>query len=165
MESKIEVEGLGSLQKDLKGIADKLTKKDLARALKSGARTFERAVKNLAPKRTGLLRRAIRTKVGKGKNNAPYASVWVTFGKVNTSKIKGLSQKQQKGKAYYAIMVHNGTVVGVNGKRLRSKESERATTRTKGAQRIKPHPFVYDAFEANVQAVADKILNDIASQL
>lgn len=159
MESKIEVEGLGSLQKDLKGIADKLTKKDLARALKPGARTFQRAVKGLAPKRTGLLQRAIRTKVGKGKNNAPYASVWVTFGKVNTSKIKGLTKKQQKGQAYYALMVHNGTVVGVDGKRIRS------VTRAQGAQLIKPNPFVYDAFEANVRAVADKILNDISSSL
>lgn len=160
MKSKIEVEGLGTLQKDLKGIADKLTKKDLAKALKPGARVFQRAVKNLAPKRTGLLRRTIRTKGGKGKSNSPYASVWVTFGKVNTSKIKGLTKKQQKRRAYYAIMVHNGTVVGANGKRIRSEGAK-----AQGTQRIKPHPFVYDAFEAHVQAVADKILNDIASQL
>lgn len=160
MESKVEIQGLGALRKDLKGIEDKLTKRELTKALKPGARIFQQAVKNLAPKRTGLLRRAIRTKGGKGKSNSPYASVWVTFGKVNTSKMKSLTAKQQKGYAYYAYMVHNGTVVGANGKRIRSKG-----VKAQGTQRIKPHPFVYDAFEAHAQAVADKILNDITSQL
>lgn len=159
MESRIEVEGLGTLQKSLKAIEGKLTKKALAKVLKPGAKVLQRAVKSLAPKRTGLLQRAIRTKEGKGRSNAPYASVWVTFGKVNTSKIKGLTNKQQKGRAYYAFMVHNGTVVGGDGKRIRS------VARAQGTQRIKPNPFVYDAFEANVRAVADKILNDISSSL
>jgi hypothetical protein len=89
--------------------------------------------------------------------------MWVTFGKVNTSKMKAkLTAKQQKGKAYYAYMVHNGTVVGANRRRIRSNSP---SAKAQGVQRIKPNPFVYDAFEANVQAVADKILNDIMDKL
>lgn len=152
MESKIEIENLGALEKQLKGISGKFTKAELVPVLKPGARTLQRAIKALAPKRTGLLKQAIRVKVGKGKASNPYATVWTTFGKVNTKKLEG--------KAYYAYMVHNGTIVGKNGKRIRAKWAKAA-----GTQRIKPNPFVYDAFEANVQLVADTILREIESKL
>lgn len=163
MVTDIHIENLGELHKQFRDIEGKLTKQGLASALRPGARIFQRAVKRLAPKRTGLLQRSIRTKLGKGRANAPYASMWVTFGKVNTSKMKAkLTAKQQKGKAYYAYMVHNGTVVGANGRRIRSNSP---SAKAQGVQRIKPNPFVYDAFEANVQTVADKILNDIMDKL
>ena len=152
MKTKIEVENLGALEKQLKGISGRFTKAELVPVLKPGARTLQRAIKALAPKRTGLLKQSIRVKVGKGRSTNPYATVWTTFGKVKTKKLKG--------EAYYAYMVHNGTVVGRDGKRIRAKSAKAA-----GAQRIKPNPFVYNAFEANVQNVANTILSEIASKL
>lgn len=160
METKVEIENLGELIGDLKAMESKLNKQGLAPILRPGARVFQRAVKAAAPKKSGLLKRSIRVKLGKGKSSAPYASMFVTFGKVKRS-----SSSQEKARAYYAMMVHNGTRVPAKTKRrppVRRKFTRRLPV---GTQLISPRPFVYDAFEANVQAVADKILNDIASLL
>lgn len=157
MESSIEVQNLGELQRDLSALADKLNKKDLVKIIRPGARVFSRAIKQHAPKRTGYLRSALKVKVGKGKANAPYATVMTTFG-----------NKKSKKFGFYGFFVHNG-VVQYQSKRNKRTGAHSQTNRAKGlAQggwRIKPNPFVYDAFEANVNQVATTILSNIESML
>lgn len=178
MEAKIKVENLGRLEKDLTALAGKLTKKELAPILKPGAKEFQREVKRRAPKRTGALKSAVKVKVGKGRASAPYANLLTVFGKVG-KRFKG-NNARWGDSAGYGFFVHNGTIVGADGKRIRLKsykgkaydwmsgiqrQYQREADRAKGRQRIKPNPFVYEAFEANVQRVASAILSKIESSL
>lgn len=157
MEADIEVENLGSLQRDLSALAGKLTKKDLLPILRPGARTFSRAVKQRTPKRTGYLRSSIKVKAGKGKATQPYATMLTTFG-----------NKKSKKFGFYGFFIHNG-VVHYATKRNKRKgahsEANRARAMEANGWRIKPEPFVYEAFETNVQQVADVILNKIEASL
>ena len=157
MESSIEVQNLGELQRDLTALAAKLTKRELVPILRPGAKVMQKAIKQRAPKRTGILKRAVKVKVGKGKATAPYATVMTTFG-----------NKKSKKFGFYGFFVHNG-VVQYQSKRNKRTGAHSQTNRAKGlAQggwRIKPNPFVYDAFEANVDQVATTILSNIESML
>lgn len=70
-------------------------------------------------------------------------------------------------------MVHNGTVVGTKKRKHRkprtfSRSEERAYQRQRiaeGTVRIKPNPFVWRAFEAKVDAAAQKILETISKSV
>lgn len=159
MEANIKVENLGSLQRDLSALAGKLTKKELAPILKPGAKEFQREVKRRAPKRTGALKSAVKVKVGKGRASAPYANLLTVFGKVG-KRFKG-NNARWGDSAGYGYFVHNGTIVDGKGRRIRNKQRRIEF----GCQRIKPNPFVYEAFEANVQRVATAILDKIEANL
>lgn len=157
MEADIKVENLGSLQRDLSALAGKLTKKDLLPILRPGARTFSRAVKQRAPKRTGYLRSSIKVKAGKGKATQPYATVLTTFG-----------NKKSKKFGFYGFFIHNGVVQYATKRNRRNgahSEANRARAMAANGWRIKPEPFVYEAFETNVQQVANAILNKIEASL
>lgn len=157
MDVKVEVQNLGSLERDLSALAGKLTKKDLLPIIRPGARTFSRAVKQRAPKRTGYLRSSIKVKAGKGKATQPYATVLTTFG-----------NKKSKKFGFYGFFIHNG-VVQYATKRNKREGAHSVDNRERAAARhgwrIKPEPFVYEAFETNVQQVADAILNKIEASL
>ncbi len=160
MESSIEVQNLGELQRDLTALAAKLTKRELVPILRPGAKVMQKAIKQRAPKRTGILRRAVKVKVGKGKANAPYATLMTYFGKVNAKKLKG--------DGYYGWFVHNGVVQYQSARNQRKgahSHANRERALARGGYRIKPNPFVYEAFEANAQKVANEILNKIESSL
>lgn len=157
METNVQVENVGELTRDLTKLADKLTKKGLVPILRPGARVMQRAVKSRVPKRTGYLRSSVSVKAGKGKANAPYATVMTTFG-----------NKKSKKFGFYGFFVHNGVVqygTARNKRRGAHSEANRAKGLERGGWRIKPEPFVYDAFEANVNQVADTILTKIESML
>lgn len=171
--SNIEVEGLGQLQKDLSGIKDKLTKKELQAILRPGIKVMQRAIKQRVPVRKGALKRAIRVKAGKGRANAPYASMWTTLGKT-------YMWKGKKEKPFYAIMVHNGVLAYGTKNNKRKKRVNYNHKRFDGfsklqialdkesrasGYRVKPNPFVAEAFDENVQRVADMILTNIADRL
>lgn len=157
MDTRIEVQNLGSLERDLSALAGKLTKKDLLPIIRPGARTFSRAVKQRAPKRTGYLRSSIKVKAGKGKATQPYATVLTTFG-----------NKKSKKFGFYGFFIHNG-VAQYATKRNRRKGAHSAANRARAMEangwRIKPEPFVYEAFDANVQQVANAILSKIEANL
>lgn len=144
---ELEVENIGNLQRDLSAIYGKLNKRDLAKLMKPGANVFRKAVRSRAPVRKGALRSAIRVRTARGKKDAPGAAVDVYFAKTYTSK-KGV-----KGKPYYALFVHNGTP-----ERFRKKSKS-------STGKMRPNPFVYDAFEAEVQRVADMVLDNIERAL
>ena len=157
MQTDIRVENIGELQRDLSKLAEKLNKKDLVPILRPGAKVFQKAIKQHAPKRTGYLRSALKVEVGKGKASAPYATLMTTFG-----------NKKSKKFGFYGFFVHNGVVQysGSHNRRVGAhSEANRAKGLAKGGWRIKPEPFVYDAFEANVNQVADTILTKIESML
>lgn len=157
MEADVKVENLGSLQKDLSALAGKLTKKDLLPILRPGARTLSHAVKQRTPRRTGYLRSSIKVKAGKGKATQPYATVLTTFG-----------NKKSKKFGFYGFFIHNGVVQYATKRNKRKgahSEANRARAMEANGWRIKPEPFVYEAFEANVQRVATAILNKIEANL
>lgn len=163
MESSIEVQNLGELKRDLTALADKMTKRELVPILRPGAKVMQKAIKQRTPVRKGLLKRAVKVKVGKGKATAPYATLMTYF--------KGLTPFQQgkkKGPETYGWFIHNG-VANFGTKRNRRKgahsEANREKALARGGYRIKPNPFVYEAFEANAQKAANEILNKIESSL
>lgn len=162
MQTDIHVENVGELQRDLSKLAEKLNKKDLVPILRPGAKVFQKAIKQRAPKRTGMLKRAVKVKVGKGKATAPYATLNTYF----KNPVKPAGKK--KGPQTYAYFIHNGVVQYGTSRNRRvgaHSEANRVKGLRQGGWRIKPEPFVYDAFEANVGQVADTILSKIESML
>lgn len=163
MESSIEVQNLGELKRDLTALADKMTKRELVPILRPGAKVMQKAIKQRTPVRKGLLKRAVKVKVGKGKATAPYATLMTYF--------KGLTPFQQgkkKGPETYGWFIHNGVANFGTKRNLRKgahSEANREKALARGGYRIKPNPFVYEAFEANAQKVANEILNKIESSL
>ena len=167
MRSSIEVENIAELKRDLSGIQEKLTKRDLVKAMRPGATAMRKAVQQRTPVRTGVLRKAWRIKVGRGSAKAPQATLTTYLAK------NYRTRKGKMSKPYYAWFVHNGTIV-TKGKRKHRKPrlysglEELAYYRQRmaeGSIRIKPNPFVAEAFEANVDRVANMILDNINNML
>lgn len=157
---KVDVEGLGTLEKDFEQLAEKLTRKKLVSILRPGATLISKAVKAKAPRDRGYLAKSIVVKAGRGKAKDPRATVFVKYKNNVPSKKKG--KEGQLEAPYYAIMVHNGTIASAG----RRSHRRRVPAATQGqTQRIKPNPFVYDAFEDAAEQVANKILADINSNL
>lgn len=75
---------------------------------------------------------------------------------------------KKKGPKTYGWFVHNGVANFGTKRNLRKgahSEANREKALARGGYRIKPEPFVYEAFEANVQRVATAILNKIEANL
>lgn len=153
MVSDIEVFGIDKLEKDLSSIADKMTKKELAKLIRPGAVIFQKEIKAQAPRRTGTLQRAVRVRVGRGKANDPAATVETYLAKIYVAPKSG-----KLVKPYYAWFVHNGTVTSKD-KRVHRKGA------SVGAERIKPNPFIARAFDAKVNEAARLILDKIAKSV
>lgn len=162
MESSIEVQNLGELKRDLTALAAKLTKRELVPILRPGAKVMQKAIKQRTPVRKGLLKRAVKVKVGKGKATAPYATLMTYF--KGSKKPKG----KKKGPETYGWFIHNGVANFGTKHNLRKgahSEANREKALARGGYRIQPEPFVYEAFEVNAQKVANEILNKIESSL
>lgn len=153
MVSDIEVFGIDKLEKDLSSIADKMTKKELAKLIRPGAVIFQKEIKAQAPRRTGTLQRAVRVRVGRGKASDPAATV-----ETYLAKIYVVPKSGKLVKPYYAWFVHNGTVTSKD-KRVHRKGA------SVGAERIKPNPFIARAFDAKVNEAARLILDKIAKSV
>lgn len=135
----IEVEGLGALHADLSKMRDKLTRKDLLKIIRPGAQRLRKAILQRAPMRSGGIRSSLRVRAGRGKNDEPYANIYVDYAEKAKSPRDG-----KMVKPYWAIMVHNGTL-----------------DRKTGAQKIKPNPFIFEAFESTREEAAATILQNI----
>lgn len=158
----IEIENLGSFQKDMQHAYEKMHRKELLKIIRPGVNILMKAVKGRTPERTGFLRRSIKLKPMRGTNDFPYAAYFVDFANV---KIKETGKKM---KAFYGLFVHNGTIVVPGEKRShksRTDAEDRRRLQAGGRQRIKPNPWVYEAFEATAQQAADRILEDIKNKL
>lgn len=157
--SDIEVIGLGSLIGDFKVNAERLNKKDLANAIRPGFRLILKAAKNKAPKRTGTLRKSMRLKVARQPSNVPRATMFLTYSK----------NYRYKGKTtdpFYRLFVHNGTVNwGGKNRKHRVGEADKALAAGQATQRIKPHPFVAEAFAENAEKAASVILDNISKNI
>lgn len=154
---EIEVENLGEFKKAMDKAVGKVQRQELLKILRPTARILLTAIKARTPVRTGFLKRTMKVKAMRGKNNFPYAAYMVGPGEVKRKDSK------KKDKAYYGIMVHNGTIVVPNQRR-----KHRAYMRQRiaaGQVRIKPNPWVEEVFEQTARQMADKILNDIADKL
>lgn len=158
----IKLEGKEHLATQFKITEESLQRKSLLKAMRPGVRDMSKAVKGRAPKDKGILRRAVTIKPLKGRAKDPSAGYYVTFRKI-------YPHKGGTTTPYYALFVHNGTIV-TQGKRkhrkpkLYSRSEERAYMRERlanGSVRIKANPFVWDAFESQAESVGDKIITDI----
>lgn len=155
--SRIEIVGIGALNKDLSGIQGKLTKKGLAPLLRPGIKVMQGAIRQGAPVRTGTLKRAIRIRLAKGPNDAPRATMM-------TYLAKNYRHKGRRAKPFYWIFIEHG-VENYGSQRNKRRGAHRKRTRRVDRWRIKPNPFVAQAFEANAQVVTDTILEKIANSL
>lgn len=156
--SDIEVEGLGELQRDLSKIYGKLNRKGLAKLMRPGAQKFRKAILQRVPVRSGALKRGLKVRTAKGKNDDPKATVYVSFsGK--TAKRKG-----KMVPPYYGYFLENGTVIGQKNRPHRRSTIEERLARG-GRMGIQPRPFVWPAFEATYQQAADAILDNIEKSL
>lgn len=63
--NNFDLEGFPELQKRLKGLNNKVARRDVVRILRKGAPPIKREMKKLAPKRTGRLEKAISTRRGR----------------------------------------------------------------------------------------------------
>ena len=153
MASDIEVFGIDKLEKDLSSIADKMTKKELAKLIRPGAVIFQKEMKAQAPRRTGTLQKAVRVRIGRGKASDLAATVETYLAKMYVAPKSG-----KLVKPYYAWFVHNGTVTSKDKRAHRKGASV-------GAERIKPNPFIARAFDAKVNEAARLILDKIAKSV
>ena len=170
----IEVVGLGKVEKEIKAVSDALLRPTLLKGLRVGAAEFRKEVRKRTPKRKGALLKALKVRAHKGKNDRSWASVGVSF-KKNTYQYKGKIVNP-----FYGIMIHNGTIVGKDGKRIRytnfNKKAydgfsnwkktlwanqERIEKRASARQRIAPNPFLYEAFMDAAPRAADKALTKL----
>jgi HK97 gp10 family phage protein len=156
MRSSIEVENIAELKRDLSGIQEKLTKKDLVKVMRPGATVMRKAAQQRTPVRTGILRKAWRIKVGRGSAKAPQATLTTDLAK------NYRTRKGKMSKPYYAWFVHNGTVVTPGKRKHRKRVDNDSQSRR---QKIRPNPFVAEAFDANVDRVANMILDNINNML
>ena len=170
----IEVIGLSQVNKEIKAVSDALLRPTLLKGLRVGAAEFRKEVRKRTPKRKGALLKALKVRAHKGKNDRSWASVGVSF-KKNTYQYKGKIVNP-----FYGIMVHNGTWVGKDGKRIRYtnfntkayswlsdwkkalwKNQDRIEKRASARQRIAPNPFLYEAFMDASPRAADKALTKL----
>lgn len=168
MRGDIELENVAELKRDLSGIQAKLTKRDLVKFMRPGATVMRKAVQQRTPARAGTLRKAWRLKVGRGSAKAPQATLTTYLAK------NYRTRKGKMSKPYYAWFVHNGTIV-TKRKRKHHKSTQDLSggqllsyywgRLTEGSIRIKPNPFVAKAFDANVDRVANMILDNINNML
>lgn len=173
---RISVESAELVDK-LKKVNGELLRPELLKVVRVGAKDFRKAIVLRVPQRTMALKKALRVRAHKGNNKRSWASVGVAFGK-KTYKYKG-----QLVPPFYAIMVHNGTVIGKDGKRVRLKSYkakaydgwsdmqkawQRKADKANAKQRIKPNYFMYDAFMAAfdkaAKATLDAAYNKIMSK-
>lgn len=162
MASDVEVIGLDEVQRDLRALQEKMTKKYLVKYIRPGANIISKEVKAQSPVRTGTLRQSITLRVGKGKDTDPYA-------KISTYFKKNYVARGKKVYPFYVKFVHDGTVTHTGKRkhrkpRLYSRSEERAWLRQRMAEgrvRIKSNPFIHRAFDAKADEAAKVILDNI----
>lgn len=76
----MNIDGMAEVQRMLKTISPRITKKNLRRAVNQGAAIVGKEARRRAPKREGRLRRNIKWKRRKGKSTYAKSSVYVQVG-------------------------------------------------------------------------------------
>ena len=159
---EIERESLVQFKRDMKSAYEKMHRKALLPLIKPSLSVLKSAVRAGTPKRTGFLQKSIRINPMRGAQDFPYAAYYVGFG--------ALKRKDtgKKWKAYYGIMVHNGTIVVRGEKREHrtiTEAEEKRRIEAGGQVRIKPNPWVLKAFEQTAPRIASKLLFDLSEAL
>lgn len=153
MANNIDIVGIDRLEKDLRKLQSKMTKRELVKLIRPGANIILREIKAQTPQQTGTLKRAIRLRVGRGASDAPYASILTNFRK------NYLSRKTEKRVyPFYVKFVHFGTVTSSNKRKHRKGASV-------GKTRIHANPFIYRAFKAKYNEAARVILDKISKSV
>lgn len=149
MASEIEVIGIDELVKDLRKIEHTMTKRELIKLIRPGARIILNEIKSQAPMRKGTLKQSLRLRTGRGAADSSYASLFTNFKKNYTARSGKLVYP------FYVTFVHFGTVTSA-GKRKHRKGA------SSGRTRIRANQFVYRAFSAKVAEATRVILDKIS---
>lgn len=158
----VSITNMGSFQRDMQRAYEKMHRKELLKVIRPAATIMMKAVKARTPQRTGFMYRSIKLKAQRGKSDYPFANYFVDFANIK----KKSSGKKEK--AFYGIMVHNGTIVVPGEKRKhrsRTEAEDQRRLQAGGYEKIKPNPWVYEAFEATAQQVSNKLLEDVWNKL
>lgn len=131
MATDAKVEGLEQMHANMKALQDKLKRKALLKAMRPGAKEFQRAVEAEAPKRVGYIKGSVRVRAIKRKRGESKTSA--SMGVAINKKIYPWRGKMVK--PFYAWFVHNGTARGIT-----------------------PNPFVERAFSSLADKVGDMII-------
>lgn len=104
MPSKLSITGDRDLERTLKTLGDKVQKRILRGAVTAGARPIQRAAKTKAAKESGLLKKALGTKVKANKNG----TVTVRIGP--RTNIEGTYKGRKRRPVRYAHLVEKGFI-------------------------------------------------------
>jgi hypothetical protein len=142
----IDVRGIPEVQTALGKFDAKQSKKMLQKASSAGAKVLKGYVKSAAPKRTGALRRSIRS--GQTRRHRPAARVWAQ---------KDINRTRGRNTTFYRHMVVGGT----KAHRIRfPNEVQSGVPRGEGNiahPGAKANPFVARGFDAGRTAAEDAI--------
>lgn len=173
MANAIPVQGLAEMRKALLDFPKKLQRRPLDKAMSAGARVIVAAAKQLAPVRTGALRRNILAKRGQ-KRYAPGAeSYWiigVRHGKTNTStrtasgRARRVSAYDRKGDDPYYWRFQNLGYTAVGRRPAVSGAKKRRGVRAVGRW-IPPKRFMERGFAAGVPRALDKFRETMTAEI
>lgn len=129
MSETVKVAGLAELRANLQALPAEIQQKVLRRGVAAGAAVIRAAAKNLAPVKSGTLRRASIIKFIRKESNATQVKYIVTFR-------RGKSQQKSNRDAFYASFVEFGH-------------------RSRNGGFVPPHRFLKPAFDQNYGKAID----------
>jgi HK97 gp10 family phage protein len=133
----------------LSEVEPKMRRNVLRTALRAGGNVVRDEARRTAPKKSGILRRAIKTVLRRERGTEVRASVGVFGGK-------------GKNDAFYASFVEAGhRIVARRGKGIAAR---RRQARQEGG-RVKPYPFLLPALIRKQNEVQETVMNHIADRL
>ena len=138
MAVEFEIHGVDEINKALKKMPVQLAKKVVTSSLREGAKIIQKEARNLAPLKTGRLRRAIKVKSSK-IHNKPRLGRFGVYIKINPGK-----KRDDRQGAYYGRFVDGGT------KRMRPRMFMSRSYDTKTKQAV---AFFIKASERGIDVV------------
>jgi HK97 gp10 family phage protein len=130
VKGRVTLEGGAALERKLKALDDKVSKKIVTKALRAGAKIILTAAKTAAPKRLGLLKKSLKVRAAKRKKGNIRFVVQTAYGDF-------------KGETFYSAFLEYGHLAG--SRKLESR------------QPVPAQPFLGPAFESKKDEAAQAI--------
>jgi HK97 gp10 family phage protein len=156
MSEEIKIQGLSELQAALRTLPDKLQRKAVRSALAKAAKPIVAAARQLAPVKSGRMRRAIYSYRDRASTK--------TYESRLISVKRGKRYQKSDRDAYYWKFVEFGRAAIESEKTLGNEQSGFFGKRVKA---VPPRPFMRPAFEQNkykaLQIVKDELAQAVAT--
>ncbi len=155
--AEIRIEGAKKLERKLARLPKKVGRKVVTSALRKGAKIIREQTKSLAPRKSGVLKKSIITRLAKKKRHFPDVKAFVQL--FNTRKFPELIGFSQ-GSAFNIIT--RKQVTGTRGFYPAAVEYGRAAKGRAGGPKItKPKSFVKAGFDQGKRRAEAKIIKEI----